>query len=676
MRCLNCHTDGVAVNAVTCPGCGVHLPSAHRDLLPPGTELHGGKYVIEYALGQGGFGITYRSIQVALNRRVAIKEFFPRDQVGRNTAQGHSLIVGVSQQERFQRSLQRFQQEALTLAALHHPNVVSVLDIFEERSTAYIVMEYLSGKTLRDEMDAVPGRRLPEDRVRKIIGVLVDALRAVHSKSVFHLDIKPDNVMVEPDGRIVLIDFGAARQGLTGRTTQAFSPEYAPLEARAGDGASRVGPGSDIFELGMMMHEMLTGTLPPDAVQRAVDMTRGVEWSPVGLAEPWKTLLTAALKIELNDRPKDVSEWWNMPVAEAVPVVFTDPPVGGEDVRVNVTVSEGVVLVGGHVPVTPPHRDKMAVYVPPGVRDGQELRITGQGKAGQNGGKPGDLLITVRIAASAVRSASAAPSGTGRAALQTVTGISTLAETGPRPDAPPSAAPARVPPPPAPVAEYRIPLWKPAMVTLFFILLPVAGAVWWFAPDWVPKYAPGFVGSPLFPHVPKPKPRPPQKGKPQKPKTAKPKSAPQTGSIAPPPVTPSIRAAVAPVFVGSDMEGTWQGTLGGKSAELRIDSSSGKGFQGEITADSQTVRIAGSITNRGAVSLRETSVVTADGPLMEEEPVPSEDPGAIDPDAPEKPAETVVWHFGTGSGQLRNDGKRLTGYSVYRGKSYRFVLSK
>ena len=689
MRCLNCHHDGVAVNAVTCPSCGVHLPSAHRDLLPPGTSLYNGKYIIEYALGQGGFGITYRAIQVALNRRVAVKEFFPKDQVGRNTAQAHSLIVGVTQQERFARSLQRFQQEAMTLASLRHPHVVSVVDIFDERSTSYIVMEYLSGRNLRDEMDAVPGRRLPEERVRQIMVTLVDALKAVHAKGVYHLDIKPDNVMVEPDGRIVLIDFGAARQGLTGKTTQSFSPEYAPLEARAGGSESRVGPGSDIFEVGMMLHEMLTGTLPPDAIQRAVDATRGVSWEPLGVPEPWRSLIVSALKIEIGERPSDIAAWWNAPPArEPTPVVFTDPPITGDDVRVSITITEGVVLVGGHVPVTPPNREKMAVYVPPGVREGQELRITGQGKPGQFGGKAGDLIITVRISASTAKGIPAP--GMVRPSLQTVSGDTAISGAGNGYNPPPSANPTgrNV----IVVQEYQAPIWRPVIITLLCILIPTGAVGYYYAPTWVPKYAPGLA--PYLPNVPKTPvkpPKPPKTSGKKSPKTSgkSVSSGASNTTYNPPPTYDTPPPAPTRVtFNAASIEGAWQGRLGNfSSAELRITATGEKQFTGDLSAGDNSVKVRGSITANGVVSFRETGIDNFDTstPVEPDPPQtspddsgeagasPATDGGGESASASGTP---TVWHLGSASGQLRSGGKSLSGRGSNKKGGYSFSFTR
>jgi len=303
MRCLHCHEDEIPISMVVCPQCGVHLPSLLRDVLPAGTQLRGGTYRVDYALGRGGFGITYRAVHTALEEVVAIKEFYPQEHAVREGTTGW-VQVPVPQRAAFQRGLQRFMQEGRILVGLKHPHVVRVSDLFEERQTAYLVMELISGRTLREVMDVAPGRRLAAEHVREIMAQLVSALEAVHEAGVFHLDIKPDNILVTAAGHIVLVDFGAARQGFSSRSTQAFAVEYAAPEVMAG---GDVGPESDIFELGMMVHEMLTGRQPPSALERLLKDT----WTPTGLTEPWQSLVSAALRLPKEERPMRVRQWWD-----------------------------------------------------------------------------------------------------------------------------------------------------------------------------------------------------------------------------------------------------------------------------------------------------------------------------------------------------------------------------
>ena len=304
MRCLNCKRDQLAKTVDVCSGCGVHLPTLLREVLPHGTALDGGKYRVDYALDWGGFGITYLATHITLKQPVAVKEFYPREHVLRNGTTGQVTIT--TSPESFGRALRRFVREGETLARIDHPNVVRVRDQFEERGTAYLVMDYIApARTLRAELDAAPGRRLQPSRVEAIVGQLVGALEAVHGEGVYHLDISPDNVLLTASGRAVLVDFGAARRGISTKTTQAFKLEYAAPEVVAG---KQVGPESDLFELGMMTHEMLTGRRPPPALSRLL----GGDWEPDGFAEPWRSRLAAALRLKQAERPASASQWWKI----------------------------------------------------------------------------------------------------------------------------------------------------------------------------------------------------------------------------------------------------------------------------------------------------------------------------------------------------------------------------
>ncbi|MCT7970983.1 protein kinase domain-containing protein [Laspinema olomoucense] len=311
MRCLNCHAEGISSTNQYCPKCGAHLPALRQNLLPEQTRLKADTYEIEYALGRGGFGITYRGHHIGLEQPVAIKEYYPQELAHRHSNNG-GLTVPQNKTEMYQRWLTRFLREGRILAKLNHPSLVRVQDLFEERNTAYLVMELLCGKTLGQELDEQPGKKLDPQRVREIITALVSALAATHQAGVYHLDLKPDNILLTPEGRIVLIDFGAAKQESTAigptRSTRAFTPDYAPPELI---GNQAIGPESDIFELGMLLHQMLTGTLPPPALSRLI----GEPWEPQ-LEEPWQSLVASALPLQKNQRPNNISEWWKTAASE------------------------------------------------------------------------------------------------------------------------------------------------------------------------------------------------------------------------------------------------------------------------------------------------------------------------------------------------------------------------
>ncbi len=409
MRCLNCHTDDIGRAEIVCPSCGVVLSTLLRDMLPTGILL-GGRYRIEHPLGQGGFGITYLATHVEFDEAVAIKEFYPREHVSRDTTSG-GLFIGTRQQQGFQRGLERFRREGQTLKKLRHPNVVSVHDLFSEHGTSYLVMEYLEGRTLSAELQAAapPGKAqgpLPEARVREIMVSVVNALAVVHDQKTWHLDIKPENIMIGSDGRVVLIDFGAARQEVgSTKKSQACTVAYAPPEVEGAsrsaefqdvDGAEditlRIGPGSDIFELGMTLHEMLTGTLPPDAITRL--MRDEKTWSPPGVNEPWRSLIEHALRLDGATRPQNVREWWK----EA-----ENKPERGADDWAEVEITEEEARIGCHKAYVSQDGQQGVITIPPRTKRGQVLADVGKGSLGQYGGEAGDVNVKIIVASAAER---------------------------------------------------------------------------------------------------------------------------------------------------------------------------------------------------------------------------------------------------------------------------------
>lgn len=444
VRCLICQTEGIPTDVNVCPNCGANIATLLRDTLTPGTILAGGAYQVGYVLGRGGFGITYRGRQTALEQTVAIKEFYLGEYTQRETTTGRLVILS-DREEEYTRGLARFVREGKTLASLSHPNVVRVLNLFEDNSTAYLVMEYLEGKTLKAVMKEA---RLPEDRIRQIMGSLVDALAAVHDKAIFHLDIKPANVLVEPGGRVVLIDFGAARQGIHSQTTvPAYTPSYAPIEVMS---AESVGPYSDIFEMGMMLHEMVTGTLPPPALDRITKLARSGDWhpDPEKVAEPWATLIRSALPLRTEDRPQNVRSWWDSvmgagagaivtpTISPSQPGSFPAPPTpfipggaaAGSDMHATAVISPAVAKNGGEASYTTENNERGTFKCPPGIWEGYVHRVPGQGNPGKNGGRPGALVIKVSVRQGAAtlgtgNSNSRPGTRSGNSQLGTVSGI-------------------------------------------------------------------------------------------------------------------------------------------------------------------------------------------------------------------------------------------------------------
>lgn len=251
-----------------CPVCGLtegtYTPLPHH--LPPGTILLG-RYLVGRVLGEGGFGITYIGYDLRLELRVAIKEFFPTDQVTR-LAQASNRVTQFTGKmaEGFQQGKARFLYEARTMAKMDkRPEIVSVRDFFEENETAYIVMEYVGGTNLKTWVTQ-RGGGIPPEELFPILEPLFGALSAMHNLGLIHRDISPDNLMLE-QGTVRLLDFGCAREASCGTTTMtiALKHGYAPIEQYQYRGQ---GPWTDVYSLAATIYFCLTGKTPPQAIDR------------------------------------------------------------------------------------------------------------------------------------------------------------------------------------------------------------------------------------------------------------------------------------------------------------------------------------------------------------------------------------------------------------------------
>ena len=239
--------------------------------LRKGTRLIG-RYTIEGVLGQGGFGITYLGMDELHKKKVAIKEFFPQGIVTRNIEYEDTVTVTlVGEKENYDKGKERFLKEAQTMAMFSKDKgIVKALDFFEINNTAYIVMEYLEGVTLKQYLRE--NKRIAAEDLVELLVPLIEALDEIHSQGLIHRDISPDNIMVLPDGRIKLMDFGAARD-YTEFGEKSLSivlkPGYAPPEQYQTHGVQ--GPWTDIYALCATMYKCITGENPPDAIDRLVD---------------------------------------------------------------------------------------------------------------------------------------------------------------------------------------------------------------------------------------------------------------------------------------------------------------------------------------------------------------------------------------------------------------------
>ena len=278
--------------------------------LRKGTRLIG-RYIIEGVLGQGGFGITYLGMDELHEKPVAIKEFFPQGIVTRNIEYQDTVTVTfVGEKDNYEKGKERFLKEARTMAKFSKDEgIVKALDFFEINNTAYIVMEYLEGITLKQYLRENQ-RIAPEDLIELLVP-LIESLDEIHSQGMIHRDISPDNIMVLPDGRIKLMDFGAARD-YTEFGEKSLSivlkPGYAPPEQYQTHGIQ--GPWTDIYALCATMYKCITGENPPDAIERVMDDSLK-KISEFGIAIPpqEEEAIIKGMSVSAKDRYQDIKDF-------------------------------------------------------------------------------------------------------------------------------------------------------------------------------------------------------------------------------------------------------------------------------------------------------------------------------------------------------------------------------
>jgi serine/threonine protein kinase len=272
-RCFGCMEDHEEI--LPCPACGYH--EGDVDDVPlqlsPGTVLNN-TYLIGRVLGQGGFGITYLGWDLNLRVKLAIKEYFPQQYVTRLSGENKVSAFSGSLSNHYTYGLDKFLQEARILAQFEgHPNIVAVRNYFQANGTAYLVMSYVEGVTLKNHLK-LAGGNIHFDQVLKLIKPVFDALKEVHKTGILHRDISPDNIFINRKGQVVLLDFGAARQAI-GEKEKSISiilkPGYAPEEQYRRRGVQ--GPWTDIYAVAATIYFLVTSIQPPDALERLVEDT-------------------------------------------------------------------------------------------------------------------------------------------------------------------------------------------------------------------------------------------------------------------------------------------------------------------------------------------------------------------------------------------------------------------
>ena len=280
---------------------------AEHDILPAGTRF--GEFEIIRMLGVGGFGIVYLAQDHSLERLVALKEYMPASLAARGEGPAITVRSGAFV-DTYAMGLRSFINEARLLARFDHPSLVKVYRFWEDNATAYMVMPYLQGITLRElrhSMSESPN----EAWIRALLDPLLSALDLLHREGVYHRDIAPDNILLPPEMPPILLDFGAARRVISDRTqslTAILKPSYAPIEQYAEMTQLRQGPWTDLYALGAVIHFLLFGQPPAPATARAVQDENDhiAQRDVVGVSPRFIAVVGWMLAVRPNERPQSV----------------------------------------------------------------------------------------------------------------------------------------------------------------------------------------------------------------------------------------------------------------------------------------------------------------------------------------------------------------------------------
>ena len=321
-RCMKC-MHPLAAGETVCPECGRAYGSANAETfaLKPGTILEG-KYLVGEMLGQGGFGITYIGFDLLLEQKVAIKEYYPMS-TGMVSREGHSTVVWSSAmmgKTGTQKGFDSFLKEARKMAKLGGiPGVVGVKSVFIQNETAYIVMDFIEGETLLKKLQK--NGPMDFDSCVKLMTPIMQALAEVHEHGIIHRDISPDNIMVRPDGKLILLDLGAAKdldiQGNDGgvQSSQMVAKHgFSPIEQYSKSG--KVGPWTDIYAMAATIYYCCTGILPPPATDRTIDDTLACQ---PRLTHAQFGILADCMRMRPQDRPQSMDTLLQMLQGEAKP---------------------------------------------------------------------------------------------------------------------------------------------------------------------------------------------------------------------------------------------------------------------------------------------------------------------------------------------------------------------
>ncbi len=297
-----------------CPHCGYQAENEHKkypQALPAGSIL-AGQFILGRVLGQGGFGITYLAKDNRSNKLVAIKEYFPSGLMTRDSKTTRITAISLDSNEKIAFGMEKFLEEAKTLAQYKGiPNIVDVYSYFQENGTAYFVMEYIEGISLK-AYTAEHGGKLSWEEALAILAPVMVALARVHSTGFIHRDIAPDNIYIRKNGQIELLDFGSARFSIGDKSHTldvVIKAGFAPKEQYMRRG--RQGPYTDVYSLAATLYAVVTGVLPPEAIDRidedelVTPSTRGIHM-PEGLEDA----ILKGLEVAYQDRFQSMTDFY------------------------------------------------------------------------------------------------------------------------------------------------------------------------------------------------------------------------------------------------------------------------------------------------------------------------------------------------------------------------------
>ena len=330
-----------------------------KSMLPTGAILHG-NYRIDSYLSSGGFGNTYVATHTLFDEVYAVKEFFMKDVSERN-ADSSVKVSNPGKVDEFKGQLEKFRKEALRLRKLHNPHIVRVYDLFNENGTAYYVMDFIDGENLKERLKRT-GKPMTEDEVRSVLTQVLDALQEVHGSGLWHMDLKPANIMMDKAGTVKLIDFGASKQfdadkgGAVSTSAVTYTNGYAPREQME-KRYDKFGPWTDFYALGATLYNLLTLKHPPMPGDIDDDKTPDKHEAlplPKDVSQSLRDLVLWLMSTSRLQRPQSVQQiraYLEPPRQSEKPVITYDPLTLTLDAKAPGTLS---VLVDGK-PVQVPY---------------------------------------------------------------------------------------------------------------------------------------------------------------------------------------------------------------------------------------------------------------------------------------------------------------------------------